>query len=137
MGKALALLVHSALPARIHLLNAVAHKTKTDGTVKLPDGKFATMNKSSTNYMRVPKEAGDGYAVMIDVFHQLHCLVRLQSPRISVRGQLANTMTGRTQFDSIPGETTMCRRAYRTRSRGRKLALGCTSITASKRSVWS
>ena len=47
-----------------------------DGAVNIPEDKFSTTNKSAAvNWRRTPKEYGGGYAALIDVFHQLHCLV--------------------------------------------------------------
>ena len=47
-----------------------------DGAVDIPEDKFSTTNKSAAvNWRRTPKEYGGGYAALIDVFHQLHCLV--------------------------------------------------------------
>ena len=47
-----------------------------DGAVDIPEDRFSTTNKSAAvNWRRTPKEYGGGYAALIDVFHQLHCLV--------------------------------------------------------------
>lgn len=47
-----------------------------DGAVKVPEEKLSSTNKSAAvNWRRTPKECGSGYAALVDVFHQLHCLV--------------------------------------------------------------
>ena len=52
-----------------------------DGAVDIPKDKFFTTNKSAAvKGRRTPKEYGGGYLALIDIFHQLHCLVSAFNP---------------------------------------------------------
>lgn len=49
--------------------------------INIPQEKLPLLNKSSAvNWLRTPKDKGDGYVGYLEVFHQLHCLnmVRLK-----------------------------------------------------------
>lgn len=44
--------------------------------VEIPADKIAGLNRSeSDNLKHVPEDVGTGYVAIIEVFHQLHCLV--------------------------------------------------------------
>jgi hypothetical protein len=61
--------------------------------IEVPLDKLHFHNRTEADHMRkVPPEVGTGYVALIEVFHQLHCLVRnihrddgirLTQPRIS------------------------------------------------------
>ncbi|KAE9980044.1 hypothetical protein BLS_009226 [Venturia inaequalis] len=43
--------------------------------IEVPESELAGLNRSpSDNLKKVPKEVGDGYVGILEVFHQLHCL---------------------------------------------------------------
>jgi hypothetical protein len=44
--------------------------------IQIPEDKLPLLNRSSTMHMKkVVPEAGTGYKGLLEVFHQLHCLV--------------------------------------------------------------
>ena len=56
--------------------------------VEIPASEIAGLNRSeSDNLKHVPEDVGTGYVAILEVFHQLHCLVRSQ---ISVPSALQN-----------------------------------------------
>ena len=48
--------------------------------INIPAQKLPLLDKDPevTEFMRTPVEAGGGYAAMLEVHHQLHCLVSQQ-----------------------------------------------------------
>jgi hypothetical protein len=48
--------------------------------VEIPANEIAGLNRSETdNLKHVPEDVGTGYVAILEVFHQLHCLVRYDS----------------------------------------------------------
>lgn len=44
--------------------------------IEIPTEKLSELNKSDADHLQhVPPEVGEGYIGLIEVFHQLHCLV--------------------------------------------------------------
>lgn len=62
----------------------------TEHAMEIPADKIASLNRSEAdNLKHVPEEVGTGYVAIIEVFHQLHCLVssRDQSHRSGTAGR--------------------------------------------------
>ena len=48
--------------------------------ISIQESVFPLLNKSSAHAAKAPSAQGDAYMASVEVFHQLHCLVRITSP---------------------------------------------------------
>lgn len=71
-------------PSPIHykeLSIALTTMNYVEHGIEVPESELAGLNRSpADNLKKVPKEVGNGYVGILEVFHQLHCLV---SPRLT------------------------------------------------------
>ena len=48
----------------------------SEHAIEVPENEIAGLNRSEADHLRhVPEDVGTGYVGMLEVFHQLHCLV--------------------------------------------------------------
>jgi hypothetical protein len=53
--------------------------------IEVPVSEIEGLNRSTADHLKhVPENVGTGYVAMLEVFHQLHCLVR--APRVDRLG---------------------------------------------------
>ena len=62
---------------RVSVHSDIKADLQSDGYINIPERDLIHLNRSVSGkeWQRLPEELGGGYAALIDVFHQLHCLV--------------------------------------------------------------
>ena len=48
----------------------------SEHAIEVPENEIAGLNRSEADHLQhVPEDVGTGYVALLEVFHQLHCLV--------------------------------------------------------------
>lgn len=69
--------------------------------VRVPQDKLPLLNRSMTGHYKQTDD-GTGYAALIEVFHQLHCLNRLRQYTWLQSGNYRPEVINDTQYEDIP-----------------------------------